>query len=76
MSTPALLTKEDAKRLTEAATASGCAIVVNCGAKTVTIIPDGHSLKNTILDTAGDDAPLSLKDWRESRAQNKGARRA
>lgn len=76
MTTRALLTVDDAKRLTDAAKASGCTIVVKRGADTITIIPDGHSLKNSLLDTNPTDAPLSLDNWRKARGQDKGPRRA
>ena len=76
MTTPALLTADDARRLTEAAKASGCAIVVKRGKDTITIIPDGHSLKSALLDSEVDDTPVSLQGWRARRGQNKGGRRA
>lgn len=75
MTKRALLTAEDAKRLAKAASESGCAFVVNPSAGTVTIIPDGHSLKNNLVDTDGHEPPLSLDSWRKAR-ENKGARRA
>lgn len=76
VTTRALLTADDAKRLTNAARDSGCAIIVNPSAGTITIIPAGHSLESGLVDSAPKDAPLSLDAWRKERDQNKGPRRA
>ncbi len=45
MTTRALLTADDAKRLTQAANESGCIIEVKRGDTVVTIIPDGFKSK-------------------------------
>lgn len=76
MSTPALLTKDDSRRLTEAARASGCPIVVKRGDAEITIFPDVDSLKSAKLDTGNNEAALSLDHWRKRRNANKGSRRA
>ena len=67
MTRKALLTAADARRLTEAAKASGCAIVVKRGEDTITIIPDGRSLQSSILERESNEAPVTLEGWRKRR---------
>ncbi|TDH38574.1 hypothetical protein E2A64_05590 [Pseudohoeflea suaedae] len=67
MTRKALLTAADARRLTEAAKASGCAIVVKSGEDTITIIPDGHSQQSAILDRDHNEPPVTLEGWRKRR---------
>lgn len=59
-----LLTAAEARTLTNAANASGCAIVLKRGDDTITFIPDGHSLQSKIHDTPDDGQFRTLEEWK------------
>lgn len=71
MTTPALLTSQDAKRLTQAANDAGCVIEVKRGDTVITIIPDACRDR---VDRQPKCPTVDLDQWRVKPREGTNAR--